>query len=117
MKKYLLDTNICVYYIKEKYNLRQKIEEVGIENCYISIITVAEMQYGISNSSQINKENNQNALDKFTNGIEIISLEKCLHIFGEVKASLRKIGRIVDDFDLLIGSTAIAHDLILVTRM
>jgi tRNA(fMet)-specific endonuclease VapC len=116
LKKYLLDTNTCIYYIKGKYNFNQKIEEIGIENCYISIITVAEMQFGISNSLEVNKESNQKALDKFTSGIEILPLTECLHIFGEVKTNLRKVGKIVDDFDLLIGSTAVAHNLILVTR-
>ncbi len=116
MKKYLLDTNICVHYVKGQYNLEQRIEKVGIENCYISIITVAEMQYGVAKGSEVNKEKNQDAMDKFTGGVEILSLEKCLVIFAEIKTMLRKTGRIVDDFDLLIGSTAIAHNLILVTR-
>lgn len=35
MKNYLLDTNICVYYIKGLYQLDTKIKEIGLENCYI----------------------------------------------------------------------------------
>lgn len=116
MKKYLLDTNICIYYIKGKYEVQQKIEEVGIENCYISIITVAEMQYGVAKGSEENKEKNQEAMEKFVGGIEILPLEKCIPIFAEIKTTLRKTGKIVDDFDLLIGATAISHDLTLVTR-
>lgn len=40
MKGYLLDTNICIYLFKGKYNLMDKILEVGMENCYISEITL-----------------------------------------------------------------------------
>lgn len=40
--KYLLDTNICVYFLNGKFNLQQKIDEVGIENCYVSEITIAK---------------------------------------------------------------------------
>ena len=46
MKKYLLDTNICVYFLRGKYGLDQKIRQVGWDSCYISEITVAELKYG-----------------------------------------------------------------------
>ena len=46
MKKYLLDTNICVYFLRGKYSLDQKIRQVGWDSCYISEITVAELKYG-----------------------------------------------------------------------
>lgn len=53
MKKYLLDTNICIFFIKGQYELNKKIEEVGEQNCFISEITVAELKYGIENSKTI----------------------------------------------------------------
>ena len=45
--KYLLDTNICIYYMKGLYNLNEKINEIGSENCYISEITLAELKFGV----------------------------------------------------------------------
>ena len=36
--------------------------------------------------------------------------------FGELKAKLEKSGKTIDDMDLLIGSTALTHNLILVTN-
>ena len=50
MKKYLLDTNICIYFIKGLFDLNKKIIEVGQENCFISEMTVAELKYGVENS-------------------------------------------------------------------
>ena len=50
MKKYLLDTNICIFYLKGKYELDMKIEKVGQKNCFISEITVAELLYGAYHS-------------------------------------------------------------------
>ncbi len=32
-KKYLLDTNVCVFLLRGKYNVDQKIDNVGWENC------------------------------------------------------------------------------------
>jgi len=45
-----------------------------------------------------------------------ISISGALHEFGRQKANLRRIGRPVGDFDILIGSTAIVHDLTLITH-
>jgi tRNA(fMet)-specific endonuclease VapC len=47
VKQYLLDTNICIYYIKGLYELDRKIETAGQRNCFISEITVAELKYGV----------------------------------------------------------------------
>jgi len=57
LKKYLVDTNICIYFLKGLYNLDQKIESVGLENCFISEITVAELKFGAENSER--KEKNR----------------------------------------------------------
>lgn len=44
--KYLLDTNICIFLLRGEYNVDKKIDSVGLENCYISEITIAELKYG-----------------------------------------------------------------------
>jgi tRNA(fMet)-specific endonuclease VapC len=55
LKKYLLDTNICIYFLKGKYGLNEKIVAIGQENCFISEVTVAEMKYGIENQCRLVK--------------------------------------------------------------
>jgi tRNA(fMet)-specific endonuclease VapC len=52
LKKYLLDTNICIYFIKGQFELDKKIKEVGEKNCFISEMTVAELKYGVENSKK-----------------------------------------------------------------
>ncbi|KAA9356231.1 PIN domain-containing protein [Larkinella humicola] len=47
---YLLDTNICVFFLRGKLKLDELIKEKGRENCYISEITVVELRYGAENS-------------------------------------------------------------------
>ncbi|MHC0444860.1 type II toxin-antitoxin system VapC family toxin [Flavobacterium sp. 3-218] len=79
---YLLDTSTCVFFLRGKLNLDKKIQEVGLENCYISEIPI----FG---------------------SIKRYAIEK---------VRLRKIGKPMnDEFDLLIGVTAIENQLILVT--
>jgi len=114
MKQYLLDTDICIYFTKGLYNLDKKIENTGIENCFISEITIAELKFGVENSKQ--KEKNRKTIEKFINSIGIIPIISCLDVYAKEKARLRKQGNIVDEFDLLIGSSAVANNMSLVTR-
>ena len=114
MNQYLLDTNICIYYIKGLHDLKSKFEEVGPENCFISEITLAELKFGVAKSQA--KKKNQKALDNFLSGIQILPIFPALDIYAAEKARLQISGKIIDDFDLLIGSTAVSFDLIMVTN-
>ncbi len=114
MKKYLLDTNICIYFLKGQFGLHNKIKEIGEENCLLSEITIAELKFGAENSVQ--KEKNRKNIAEFQTKFDILPIFPALDIFAKEKARLKTKGRILDDFDLLIGSTAIANNLTLVTK-
>ena len=114
MKKYLLDTNICAYFLNGKFNLDAKIDEVGFENCVVSEITIAELKYGVEKSTQ--KDRNRKTLEIFQTKFDLIPIFPALDIYAKEKARLKTKGKILDDFDLLIGSTAIFNNLILVTK-
>ncbi len=112
--KYLLDTNICIYYMKGLFDLDKKINKIGSENCYISEITLAELKFGAENSER--KSKNKEALEIFLNGITIIPIYNSLDFYASEKARLRKKGITVDDFDLLIGASAVSNNMTLVTN-
>ena len=114
MKKYLLDTNICAYFLNGKFDLEVKIEEVGFENCVVSEITIAELKYGVEKSTH--KEKNKKTLEIFQTKFDVIPIFPALDIYAKEKARLKTKGKILDDFDLLIGSTAIFNNLTLVTK-
>ena len=114
MKKYLLDTNICIYFIKGKYELGKKILEVGEENCVISEITVAELKYGVENSNT--PETMRKIVEAFIPKFAIIPIYNSLDIYVREKARLRKQGQMIDDFDILIGSASIANNMVMVTN-
>ena len=114
MKKYLLDTNICAYFLNGKYNLEEKINEVGFKNCLVSEITIAELKYGVEKSTY--KERNREILESFQTKFGIVPIFPSLEIYAKEKARLKTKGKILDDFDLLIGATAIFNNFTLVTK-
>lgn len=114
MKKYLIDTNICIYYIKGQFELKKKFETVDPDNCFISEITLAELMYGVENSEK--KEKNRKTLDNFLTGVKIVPIFHSLDVYAKEKARLRRSGTPIDEFDLLIGVTSVTHNLTMVTN-
>ena len=113
MKRYLLDTNICVFFLRGKYGMDQKIRFVGFENCYISEISLAELKYGAECSENVSK--NMKLLDDFMEEIFVVPIFSALDLFASEKARLRRAGTMIDNFDLLIGCSSIVNNMILVT--
>ncbi|MDR1020368.1 MAG: PIN domain-containing protein [Synergistaceae bacterium] len=111
---YLLDTSICIYFLRQHPQVIRHIQQYDVEDLAISIITLAELLFGAYNSSQI--ENNINRIKFITERTRLLDLTpKATGIYAEIKAILRKSGNIIDDLDIFIGATAIENNLTLVT--
>lgn len=114
---YLLDTDVCIYWLKNREPFRSIIFELGFPNLAISQITVAELYYGAYNSAPDRQAQNLASLRQFLQFSTILQANNTvLEHFGHLKAVLRKQGRTVDDFDLLIASFAIAYNYRLFTN-
>ena len=114
MRQFLLDTNICIFFLKGKYQLARQIKEAGEQNCFISEITVAELKYGVENSPKRDELDVviQSFLPKFT----ILPVFEALDIYAQEKARLRRSGSLIGDLDILIGATAIFYNMTVVTN-
>lgn len=112
-KGYLLDTNICISMLKNKYGVREAILKVKPENCYVSEITLGELYFGASFSN--NKMERLKDVAFIIDNFKVIPVSETLPMFGDVKADLRREGNLIDDFDILIGCAAILSNLIMVT--
>jgi len=112
--KYLLDTNICIHFFRGKFNLLEKFEQVNLNNCAISEITLAELVYGAENS--FSPQKNHDLIQRFSTQVAILPIIDSISFYGKEKARLRKEGILISDFDLLIGSTAVENNLIMVTE-
>jgi len=113
MEKYLLDTNICIFYFKTKYNISAHLQKVGFDNCAISEITLAELIYGAECSMDVDK--NIRIINNFIQHIKVLPILNAIGLYAKEKTLLKKIGNMIDDLDIFIGATAIANNMILVT--
>ena len=112
----LLDTNICIYFLKNKpVKVLENFKKFNIGELKLSSITVAELYFGAYNSSYIEK--NISVIERFLIPFEIVNFdEKAAIEYGKVKAKLRKKGNIIGELDIQIASIAISNNLILVTN-
>jgi tRNA(fMet)-specific endonuclease VapC len=114
--KFMLDTNICIYIIRQKPpKVLKHFKAYSVGDIGISSITLAELRFGVEKSQHIQK--NQEALDAFVLPLEIADFdEKAARVYGEIRAELEKAGDPVGSMDMLIGAHAMSLGLTLVTN-
>jgi tRNA(fMet)-specific endonuclease VapC len=112
--KYLLDSNICIHFFRGNYGILDKLNEVGIENCIVSEITLAELVFGAEKSN--NPEKNHELIEKFVGKLTVLPIFDAIPYYGKEKVRLQKTGNMISDFDLLIACTALGNNLIMVTE-
>jgi len=111
---YLLDTSICVFFLRGRLNLDKIFLDRGVENCYISELTIFELKYGAQNS--VNPKKSHEAVNRFVGGLKVMPILGIAEKYAEVKVQLIKNGTPMhDEFDLIIGVTALQNNLTLVT--
>jgi tRNA(fMet)-specific endonuclease VapC len=113
---YMLDTNMCIYIIKQKpLKVLETLKKLDTSKVCISAVTLAELAYGVAKSRQ--KEKNTLALTSFLVPLEILPLsDKAAVKSGEIRAALEKEGQVISPYDLLIAAHALSENLILVTN-
>ncbi|MEA5128983.1 MAG: hypothetical protein VB074_12420 [Proteiniphilum sp.] len=70
--QYLLDTNICIFFLRGMLKFDEIIRQKGLDNCFISELTVFELKYGAENST--NPKKSHQAVDKFVKGLTVIPI-------------------------------------------
>ena len=114
--KFMLDTNICIYAMKNKPEIVQKkiLENSQAVLC-ISTITLVELVHGIYKSVQ--KEKNFDALLKFLIKVEILPFDMSAAIeYGKICAYLQKNGTPIGPLDTLIAAHALSKNFTIITN-
>jgi tRNA(fMet)-specific endonuclease VapC len=114
--KYMLDTNICIYALKNHSDvLRHKFKTTP--HLSISSIVYAELCYGIENSESTKKQERWKQLELFTQILPIESWDTDVaKHYASIRAILRRQGTPIGNNDLLIAAHARSLNKILVTN-
>ncbi len=112
---YLLDTDTIIYNLKGNEKIRQTLRLHIQDPLKISIITLMELYYGAFKSQHIDAnlakiKTIEQSFEIIPNGVE------SAEIFARLKTELETKGTRLDDFDLMIATCALTHNLILVTN-
>ena len=113
---YMLDTNICIYLINRRSNeLLNRLRAFRTGEIGVSVVTVAELQYGVSKSG--NKERNQAALEAFLLPLDIADFSfAATVVYGDIRAKLERQGQPIGPLDTMIAAHALSLDVALVTN-
>jgi tRNA(fMet)-specific endonuclease VapC len=112
---WLLDTDICIYWLKGSQKIEKRIMQVGFDNLRVSFITISELYYGAFKSQRT--PDNVLLVEMLEEKLAIIESDSGIcSTFGKLKAQLEKQGAILDDADLFIAACAQATDSVLVTN-
>ncbi len=114
--QYLLDTNICIYLIKQKPpKVLTRFQTLALSDIGISSITVAELEYGVCKSQQ--QEKNRNALMQFLIPLEVIDFDRDAAImYGAVRSDLESRGLVIGSMYMLIAAHAMSLGATLVSN-
>lgn len=112
---YLLDTDLLIDIIAGRPRATRSVEELNPDRLFVSIVSHGELFEGVFGYPDTDDRIKE--LYAFLDRFETLPLTNpVMEIFGRTRSELRRAGRLIADLDLLIGATAIAHDLVLLTR-
>ncbi len=113
---YLLDTNICIYIINRKpASVVERISKLSPHQIKLSAISLAELEYGASKSSD--REKNRTALLHFASAFDILPFnDSDSEVYGVLRANLERRGKVIGPYDMQIAAQALSRDLVLVTN-
>jgi tRNA(fMet)-specific endonuclease VapC len=114
--KYLLDTDICIYIIKQKPSwVVPKFKAHAVDSIGISTVSVSELYYGVAKSQHANQ--NGQSLQEFLLPLNIAPYDsQAAEIYGPIRATLERSGNTIGPLDMMIAAHALSLDVTLVTN-
>ena len=115
--KYLVDTDWIIRFLRGQNQTIEILTHLYDEGIALSIISFSEVYEGIYRFEGWKRKELEEHFQNFLAGIQILNIDEDIaRIFAEQRAKLRKENRLIDNFDLLIGSTALYYNLELLTE-
>jgi tRNA(fMet)-specific endonuclease VapC len=113
--RYLIDTDWVIDHLNQIDAVVSRLTALRPEGLAISVISLAELYEGVFGSHD--PEESERALDAFLEDVTVLGIDEEIgKLFGRERARLRRQGTLPGDFDLLIGVTALRHNLTVLTN-
>jgi len=113
--KYLLDTDTCIYALKQKERVIERLLAAPREDVLISVITEAELRTGAAKSSTPSRTLER--VENFLSPVTLIEFASDDAIaYAIIRAKLERAGTPIGPLDTLIAAQAVARKLTLVTN-
>jgi tRNA(fMet)-specific endonuclease VapC len=112
----MLDTDICSYIIKQRpISVLEKFEAISVTQISISVVTYAELIYGVERSSST--KINLPIVKDFVSCLTVLPWNReAAESYGKLRAFLEQKGTPIGNMDLLIAAHALSHKRIIVTN-
>lgn len=114
MKRYLIETSVIISFLRGKSEAIETLENLEGE-LTSSFICLAELYEGVYRTRK-RKEAEGGVLNFFFGLSEVYGLDEDIaRKFGQIRAELKQRGKVIEDLDIFLAATCLAHNLILVT--
>ncbi|MDN3526601.1 tRNA(fMet)-specific endonuclease VapC [Halomonas sabkhae] len=115
MLKYMLDTNICIFTIKNKPAQVREAFQQHRERLCISTVTLMELIYGAEKSGH--PDHNLHVVESFAARLEVLQYDRdaAAHT-GQLRAELARSGKPIGPYDQMIAGHARSMGLVVVTN-
>lgn len=110
---YLIDSDILIALNKGQVSIQERMNRVGISNCAISEISLAELYVGAYKSKSTKKESILAFLEQL---VTIMPISPAIKRYAALRAQLETLGIRLEDMDLFIAATALIGNHTLVTH-
>ena len=113
---YMLDTDISSYIIKQRpISVLERFEAVSVDKICISVITLAELIYGVEHSSST--KINLPIIKNFVSCLSVLLWDcSAAECYGKLRTILEQKGTPIGNMDLMIAAHALSEDIIVVTN-
>lgn len=112
---FLVDTDWAVHWLHSNERIRRRMEKLRNQGLALSAVSLAELWEGVHYSRD--PKESERGLHDFLRRVSFLGVdEETCKLFGKERGRLRAEGKLVADFDLMIGVTARQHDLTLLTN-
>ena len=114
--RYLLDTDIASYIINDRSpKLREKLGEVPMSDLGVSVITEAELRFGLARKPDVSHL--AFIIEDFLSRVETLPWDSnAAKTYANLRADLEREGKLLGSMDMMIAAHALATGRVLVTH-